>query len=91
MTIPANGEPFRARIWPVLVREKNAQRETLVCSKNQNQPSLPLSMRIMGSTEVTWTQDSAWADLTQRLEMELEEKVLRHRLTLKDRPQLEWS
>jgi hypothetical protein len=24
MTIPANGEPFRARIWPVMVREKNA-------------------------------------------------------------------
>jgi hypothetical protein len=34
MTIPANGEPFRARIWLVLVREKNAQKETLVHSKN---------------------------------------------------------
>jgi hypothetical protein len=27
----------------------------------------------------------------QRLETELEEKILRYRLTLKDRPQLEWS
>jgi hypothetical protein len=48
-------------------------------------------MRITGSIEVIWTQDSAWADLTQRLEVELEEKVLRYRLTLKDQPQLEWS
>jgi hypothetical protein len=48
-------------------------------------------MRITGSTEVTWIQDSAWADLTQRLEVELEEKVLRYRLMVKDRPQLEWS
>jgi hypothetical protein len=59
--------------------------------KNQNRPSLPLSMRITGSAEVTWTQDLAWADLIQRLEMELEEKVLRYKLTLKDRPQLKWS
>jgi hypothetical protein len=48
-------------------------------------------MRITGSAEVTWTQDLAWADLIQRLEMELEEKVLRYKLTLKDRPQLKWS
>jgi hypothetical protein len=91
MIILDNGEPLKARIWPVLVREKNVQKETLVHSKNQNRPSLPVSMRITGSAEVTWTQDTAWADLTQRLEMELEEKVLRYRLTLKDRLQLEWS
>ncbi len=36
-------------------------------------------------------QHSAWADLIQRLEMELEEKVLKYRLTLKDWPQLEWN
>jgi hypothetical protein len=36
ITIPDNGEPFRARIWPILVREKNAQKQTLVHSKNQN-------------------------------------------------------
>jgi hypothetical protein len=91
MTIPTNGKPFRARIWSVLVRKKNAQKETLVHSKNQTCPSLSLSMRITGSAEVIWIQDSAWADLTQQLEVELEEKVLRYRLTLKDQPQLEWS
>jgi hypothetical protein len=48
-------------------------------------------MRVTGSVEVIWTQDSAWTDLTQRLKVELEEKVLRYRLTLKDQPQLEWS
>jgi hypothetical protein len=91
ITILDIGDPFRARIWPVLVREKNVQKETLVHSKNQNRPSLLLSLRITGLAEVNWTQESAWADLTQRLEAELEEKVLRYRLTLKDRPQLEWS
>jgi len=33
--IPANKEPLRTRIWPVLTRVKNAQKETLVHSKNQ--------------------------------------------------------
>jgi hypothetical protein len=31
----ANKEPFRTRIWLVLMKEKNAQKETLVHSKNQ--------------------------------------------------------
>ncbi len=30
---PPNKEPFRTRIWPVLVKEKNFQKETLVHSK----------------------------------------------------------
>ncbi len=66
IAIPSNGEPFRARIWPVLTREKNSIKETLVYSKNQARPSLPLSMRITGPVEAVWTQDTAWADLTQR-------------------------
>jgi hypothetical protein len=70
---------------------KNAIKETLVHSKNQARPSLPLSLKITGPTEAKWTQDSAWADLTQRLEMELEEKILRYKLTMKSRPMLEWS
>ncbi len=88
---PANREPLRARVWPVLSREKNSQKETLVHSKNQSRLSLPLNIRITGPAKIEWSQHSAWADLTQRLEMELEEKVLRYKLTLKDRPQLEWS
>jgi hypothetical protein len=88
---PSTGEPFRTRIWPVLTREKNAIRETLVYSKNQARPSLPLSLRITGPTEAEWTQVSTWADLTQRLETELEEKVLRYKLPIKARPRLEWS
>ncbi len=75
----------------MLTREKNEIKETLVYSKNQARPSLPLSLRITGPTEAEWTQDSAWADLTQRLETELEEKVLRYKLTIKTRPMLEWS
>jgi len=75
----------------VLTRDKNSIKEALVYSKNQARPSFPLSLRITGPTEAEWTQDSAWADLTQRLETELEEKVLRYKLTIKTRPLLEWS
>ncbi|CAM6044951.1 unnamed protein product, partial [Sphagnum compactum] len=45
----------------------------------------------MGSSEVEWTHDSALADLTQHLVTELEKKVLRYKLALKDRLHLEWS
>ncbi|CAK9252092.1 unnamed protein product [Sphagnum jensenii] len=48
-------------------------------------------MKVTGPTEVEWIQDSAWADLTQCLETELEEKVLRYKLIIKAHPQLEWA
>jgi len=91
ISIPPNREFFRTRVWPVLVREKNSQKETLMHSKNQTRPSLLLNIRITGLVDVEWSHDLAWVDLIQRLEVELEDKVLRYRLTLKDRPQLEWS
>jgi hypothetical protein len=75
----------------VLTREINSIKETLVYSKNQARPSLPLSMRITRPTEAVWTQDTAWADFTQHLETKLEEKVLKYKLTIKVCPQLEWS
>ncbi len=89
--IPQNREPLRARVWPVLAREKNSRKEIIVHSKSQARPSLPTSIRIMGSAEAEWPHDSAWADLIQRIEVELEEKVLIYKLTLKDQPKLEWS
>ncbi len=91
---PPNKKPFRTRIWPVLVREKNSQKETLVHSKNQALPSLPLSIRITGPAEVTdeeWSPNSAWADFIQRIELELEEKILRFKLRITEQPQLEWA
>jgi hypothetical protein len=75
----------------MLAREKNSRKEILVHSKNQAPPNLPFNIRIMGSIEVEWTQDSALIDLTQRLEIELEDKVLRYKFALKDRLHLEWS
>jgi hypothetical protein len=90
---PPNKEPFRARIWPVLVREKNSQKETLAHSKNQTLPSLSLSITITGPAEVAeeeWSPNSTWADLIQRIELELEEKILRFKLRITEQPQLEW-
>jgi hypothetical protein len=88
-----NKEPLGARIWPVLTREKNVQRKTLVHSRNQTPPSLLLNIRITGPTcemEIDWTPNSAWEDLIQCLESELEEKLLRFKLSINERPQLEW-
>ncbi|CAM6023818.1 unnamed protein product [Sphagnum balticum] len=89
--VPPNQEFCRARVWPVLVRDKNSQKETLVHFKNQAPLNLPFSIRITGPTKIDWTQDSALADITQRIEIDLEEKILRYKLALKDRLHLEWS
>ncbi|CAK9208949.1 unnamed protein product [Sphagnum troendelagicum] len=74
--IPGNKEPLRTRIWPVLTRVKNRQKETLVHSKNKTPSSLPLSIRLSGpmeSKEVSWDPNSAWPELMQRIELELVE------------------
>ncbi|CAK9222857.1 unnamed protein product [Sphagnum troendelagicum] len=91
ISIPQNWEPLRARVWPVLAREKNSRKEIVVHSKSLARPSLSTSIRITGPAEAEWSHNSAWADLTQRHEVELEEKVFRYKLSLKDRPKLEWS
>ncbi|CAM6059064.1 unnamed protein product [Sphagnum tenellum] len=72
---------------------KNDQKETLVLSKNKALPSLPLSIRLSGpreTEETKWDPNSAWPELMQRIELELEEKVLRLKLSIVERPQLEW-
>jgi hypothetical protein len=38
-----------------------------------------------------WTQESTRADLIQRLELELEENILRFKWCIKEQPHLEWS
>jgi hypothetical protein len=94
ISVPPSKEPLRARIWPVLTKDKNLKKETLVHSRNQALPNLPFCIRITGSAEVVeteWTQNSAWADFTQHLELELEENILRYNMCIKDQPQLEWS
>jgi hypothetical protein len=90
---PANKEPLRTRIWPVVSRVKNDRKEILVHSKNKALPSLPLSIRLSGPMEAEgtlWDPNSAWPELVQRIELELEEKVLRFKLSINERPQLEW-
>jgi hypothetical protein len=92
--VPPSKEPLRTRVWPVLTRIKEGKKETLVHCKNQFQPNLPLYFRISGPTKVAeteWTQESTRADLIQRLELELEENILRFKWCIKDQPHLEWS
>jgi hypothetical protein len=53
--VPPSKEPLRAKIWPVRTRVKKGAKETLVHSKNQDPPSLPLCFRITGPTEAAET------------------------------------
>jgi hypothetical protein len=47
-------------------------------------------MGLVKAAEVEWSPSSAWADLIQRIELELEEKILRFKLSIIEKPQLEW-
>jgi hypothetical protein len=49
--ILANAEHCTARVWPVLTREKNSQKEVLIHSRNQALPNLPIKIRITGNAE----------------------------------------
>ncbi|CAK9278619.1 unnamed protein product [Sphagnum jensenii] len=62
ITVPPGGEPFRARLWPVITRYKNAQKETLKRFKEHTPPSLPLNIRLKGPAEELeeeWSTDAA--------------------------------
>jgi len=94
ISAPTNKEPFKVRIWPVLIKDKDDQKEVLMHSKPNTLPSLPLSIRYVGPAiepEVEWTPNAAWADLIHQVELELEEQILRFKFTISERPQLEWS
>lgn len=63
-------------------------------SKMHTLPSLPLSIRYSGlalEPEAEWTPSVAWEDLIHQVEVELEEEILRFKLIINERPQLEWS
>jgi hypothetical protein len=72
-------------------KKKNDQKEILVYTKNNSPPSLPFNIRITGSSKEEWTHASALADITHSIKSELEDKVLRYSLNLKDRLSLEWN
>jgi hypothetical protein len=91
ISVPVDQEFCKARIWPVLSREKDEKEQILVHARNQTPPDLPLSIRITGPSEEKWTQASVQEDLVLRLEAELEEKVLKYRMAVKGNLHLEWS
>ncbi|CAM6021545.1 unnamed protein product [Sphagnum balticum] len=91
MSVPPGQEFARARIWPILSRERDNQKEILVNVKNNDPPHLPLHIRCTSASEEEWTPASALEDLTRSVESELEEKVLRFNLSLKGRFTLEWG
>jgi len=88
---PPRQEHARTRIWPVMSREKNAQKEILIYARNNALPGLPLSIRITSSSEEEWTHATALANITQSIESKLEDKILRYSLNLKDCLSLEWN
>ncbi len=86
------GQDFcKARIWPVLSREKDEKEQILLHARNQTPLDLPFSIQLTGPLEERWTQTSAQEDLILRLETKLEEKVLRYKMAVKSNLHLEWS
>jgi hypothetical protein len=91
ISVPIGQDFCKARIWPVLLREKDEKEQILVHARNQTPPDLPFNIRVTGPPEERWTHFSAQEDLVLRLEAELEEKVLRYMLAVKGNLHLEWS
>jgi hypothetical protein len=91
ISMPPEQEFARARIWPVLSRERDEQKEILVSVKNKELPNLPLHIKCTSAFEEEWTPMSALEELTRDVELELEENILRFSLSLKGRLTLEWS
>jgi hypothetical protein len=91
ISVPSGEEFARAKIWPVLFRERDNQKEILVNVRSNDLPNLPLHIRCMSASQEEWTPVSALEDLTRSVESELEEKILRFSLSLKGRLALEWS
>jgi len=91
ISIPPKQEFARARVWPILSRERDDQREILINIKSNELPNLPLHIRCMSASEEEWIPMSALEDLSRSIESELEEKILRFNLSLKGRLALEWS
>jgi len=81
----------RARVWPVLTREKGPQKEVLIHSRNQALPNLPIGIRITGDGREDWSSKLAMDELIQHIAIGLKENILRHKLLLKDQLSLEWS
>ncbi|CAK9253748.1 unnamed protein product [Sphagnum jensenii] len=77
ISVPPGQEFARARVWPVLARERDNQKEILVNVKSNDLPNLPLHIRYMSASEEDWTPASALEDLTRSVKSELEEKILR--------------
>jgi len=91
ISVPPGQDFARTRVWPVLSRERDNQKEILVNIKGNDLPNLPLHIRCMSASEEEWTPASALEDLNRSVESELEEKILRFSLNLRGRLALEWS
>jgi len=91
ISVPPGQEFARVRVWPVLARERDSQKEILVNVKGNDLPNLPFDIKCMSASEEDWTPTSALEDLIRNVESELEEKILRFNLSLKGCLTLEWS
>lgn len=49
--LPKQADNCKARIWPILVREKGPLKEVLIHSKNQILPSFPIGIRLVREGE----------------------------------------
>jgi hypothetical protein len=89
--LPTNADLCRARVWPILTREKGPQKEVLIHSKNQALPNLQIGIKIIGDGREDWSSKLAMDEQIQHIAIGLKKNVLRHKLLLKDQFNLKWS
>ncbi len=56
---PAGQDFCKARVWPILSRDKNERKKILIHARNQGPPDLPISIRVASPPKDRWTQASA--------------------------------
>ncbi|CAK9190474.1 unnamed protein product [Sphagnum troendelagicum] len=53
--VPAGQDFCKARVWPVLLRDKNERKHILVHVRNQGPPDLSISIRVASPPKERWT------------------------------------
>ncbi len=89
--LPERTEQCKAKIWPILTREKGSLAEIMVHSKNKVVPNLPIGIRVDGEGEEDWSSQLAMEELIKHVGAGLEDNVLRHQLPREEALNLVWS
>jgi hypothetical protein len=60
--LPTNVDVYRARVWPILTREKGPQKEVIIHSRNQALPNFQLASESQGTGKRTGPPNRPWTN-----------------------------